>query len=285
MIEREHAEKLYGIYERALAVLGEAEAVLWSLPEEPGREEYIDAHTDVVVSILSKLRAPLVIQYRDLDTHVHEGPPDTLMNDEEQAVANRLTPSEVERIDEALLSDCVSSFRKVARVIATALEQMPEQLDKVSVGYFAQRVIAMVDAGKLESQGNLEHIRFSEVRLPHDPLADVVDEPLTIDATALKRLSAFRHRAKLLDLPGVDLTAERERLAEVLNELADTLLRGIEMNPTKLWVLAQFQRGLVQVQEEDTEGREHFGTELESLMDILGIESSDGLLAFYLGGL
>jgi len=49
--------------------------------------------------------------------------------------------------------------------------------------------------------------------------------------------------------------------------------------------MKQFQRFLVKVEGEDTEGREHFGMEIEEVMDILGIESSDGLLAFYLGGL
>jgi hypothetical protein len=39
------------------------------------------------------------------------------------------------------------------------------------------------------------------------------------------------------------------------------------------------------VQSEDTEAREHFGTELERLMDILGIASSDGVLTHYLGGI
>jgi hypothetical protein len=50
-------------------------------------------------------------------------------------------------------------------------------------------------------------------------------------------------------------------------------------------VLKQFQESLEIVQEEDTEAREHFGMELERVMDILGIESSDGVLTHYLGGI
>lgn len=166
MIDRAVAEKLYDVYERALGMLGEAEVMLWELPESPGRDDYIKAHTNVVVGILSKLRAPLVIQYRDLDTEVHEGPPDTLLEPEEQAVVDRLTSSDTVLVDKALLSDCVSSWRKVARIIGRALDQVPDSLDDVPVGYFAQRVKALVAAGQLESQGNLDHIRFSEVRLP-----------------------------------------------------------------------------------------------------------------------
>ena len=39
------------------------------------------------------------------------------------------------------------------------------------------------------------------------------------------------------------------------------------------------------VQHDDTEVRDGVGTELEALMDLLGIESSDGVLAYYLGGI
>lgn len=119
----------------------------------------------------------------------------------------------------------------------------------------------------------------------HDPLDDVVDEDLIVDAGMLERLSAFRRRAKLVDLPGVDPTAERARLSDTLNHLADTLLWGLVANPTKLWAMRQFQRSLARVENEDTEGKDHFGTELETIMGVLGIESSDGLLTFYLGGI
>jgi hypothetical protein len=121
--------------------------------------------------------------------------------------------------------------------------------------------------------------------LTYDPLSDVVDEALNIDSGVLEALKNFRTRAKLPYLPGVDTAVERARLSKVLDEVADTLIQGIEAHPSKLWVMTQFQRGLILVELEDTEGREHFGTELEDLMDILGIESSDGLLSAYLGGL
>ena len=32
--------------------------------------------------------------------------------------------------------------------------------------YYAQRVLSLVDAGRLEAQGDLKYLRFSEVRLP-----------------------------------------------------------------------------------------------------------------------
>ena len=121
--------------------------------------------------------------------------------------------------------------------------------------------------------------------MAYDPLTEVVDEPLAIDQSTLDRLLIFKVADKLTDLPGADTGAERARLSAILNQLADRLIAGIAANPGKLWVLTEFQRALELVAQEDTEAREHFGTALEALMDIVGIESSDGLLSAYLGGI
>ena len=121
--------------------------------------------------------------------------------------------------------------------------------------------------------------------MTYDPISEVIDEDLNIDEKVIENLTAFRKQPKLANLPGVDPTLERERMSKVLNELIDSLLLGIKNNPTKLWALTTFQSYFVSIEHEDTEVREHFGMEVEEIMDILGIESSDGLLSFYLGGL
>lgn len=115
-----------------------------------------------------------------------------------------------------------------------------------------------------------------------DPISEVIDEPLFISEKSLLQLQIFRAADKFIDLPGVDTTEERERLSALFNELLDHLISGIEQNPSKLWVMKQFQLPLTAMGVEDTEAREHFGVHLERLMDILGIDSSDGLLNYYL---
>ena len=121
--------------------------------------------------------------------------------------------------------------------------------------------------------------------MPHEPLSVVADEPLEVTPEALEALAEFRSSPKLDLLPGVDTAAEKARLSALLHSLADRLIEGVAENPSKLWVLTEFQSTLQRLQDHDTEAREHFGMELERLMDILGIESSDGLLSHYLGGL
>jgi hypothetical protein len=118
--------------------------------------------------------------------------------------------------------------------------------------------------------------------MARDPMAEVKDAPLFIVPRVLDQLRAFREGPKLADLPGVNPSPERERLAVVLDDLATRLLAGVEGHPTKFWVLKQCQESLEMVQHEDTEAREHFGIELERLVGMLGIESSDGLVTYYL---
>jgi len=121
--------------------------------------------------------------------------------------------------------------------------------------------------------------------MSYDPLSEVMDEPIELDETMVDKLNILRVIEKFADLPGENTVEERARLSAVLNNLLDRLIAGIQARPTKLMVLTEFQHALKLVKGEDTEGRDHFGAELELIMDVLGIESSDGLLAAYLGGI
>lgn len=116
----------------------------------------------------------------------------------------------------------------------------------------------------------------------YDPLSEVTDEPLPVDQQIVQNLSEFRKSDKFNDLPGTNNQEERNRLSERLNALLNKLIEGITNNPSKLWVMTEFKQVLESVEVEDTEAREHFGNYLEQIMDILAIESSDGLLDFYL---
>lgn len=118
--------------------------------------------------------------------------------------------------------------------------------------------------------------------MSYDPLSEVADEPISVSAQDVQELKGLRESEKFTDLPGTDTAEEQARLSQVSNELLDRLIAGTLENPSKLWVLSQFKPALEAVQMEDTEGREHFGEHLGQIMDILHIESSDGLLGFYL---
>lgn len=114
-----------------------------------------------------------------------------------------------------------------------------------------------------------------------DPISKVVDKHLTVSKDTILQLENFKKSARFVDLPGVDNGTEKKRLSEHLDCLVDKLIADVSQNPSKLWVLTQFQVPLEAIWDEDTEAQEHFGVELKKLMDILGIESSDGLIGYY----
>jgi hypothetical protein len=95
--------------------------------------------------------------------------PDPPLTPEQRDNAAQLSETEIVAIDEALLSNASHEWRKVAMVVAMT---MGCHLNSVSVPdiFYSQRVRKLVEDGRLESEGNLAYVRFSEVRLP--PLSD-----------------------------------------------------------------------------------------------------------------
>lgn len=84
---------------------------------------------------------------------------------EERAVVSGLTDQEIRAIDEALMAAALTRWRKVAMVVALAMDD-PRHIASVPDTFYGQRVCKLVEDGRLEAQGNVEYMRFSEVRLP-----------------------------------------------------------------------------------------------------------------------
>lgn len=88
------------------------------------------------------------------------------MDAAQQRRADALTPQQIAAIDRELLNASDPHWRKVARLVATAMtDDWPNKPDGIADVYYAQRVARLVQLGKLESQGDLRRMRFSEVRL------------------------------------------------------------------------------------------------------------------------
>lgn len=91
------------------------------------------------------------------------------MSAEEKAVVATLTKKDMEDIDAAILTQASNHWLKVARVVFWTETALRERYPGLSYIFYAQRLIHLAEEGRLESQGNLEYMRFSEVRLPtHD---------------------------------------------------------------------------------------------------------------------
>ncbi len=95
-----------------------------------------------------------------------EPEPDVPMTDEQQERVNGLTAEEIQNIDDSLMAGASTQFRKVARVVGIAMAVDSDSLKLVPDIFYASRVRKLVEEGRLLSQGNLEFMRFSEVKLP-----------------------------------------------------------------------------------------------------------------------
>jgi hypothetical protein len=73
-----------------------------------------------------------------------------------------------ELVDQAILTFCKAKFLKVARIGVNVAEALKVSVDPDG-GFIADRIKALVKAERLDSQGNLDRWRFSEIRLPDPP--------------------------------------------------------------------------------------------------------------------
>lgn len=98
-------------------------------------------------------------------THATEKP-DGPLDPEQSLRVSRLKQEDLWEIDRVLFANCATSWRKVASIVGKTSGELAKRFPNIPDVYYAQRVRRLVAVGELESQGNLEYMRYSEVRLP-----------------------------------------------------------------------------------------------------------------------
>lgn len=91
----------------------------------------------------------------------------SFLTEENRRAIAELADEDLAAIDRALLSQCDYQFRKVAFVVGSAMSCQGGRIQGIPDVFYAQRVRRLVEQGLLESAGNLAHMRYSEVRMPH----------------------------------------------------------------------------------------------------------------------
>jgi hypothetical protein len=94
--------------------------------------------------------------------------PDGPLTPEEEARARLLAAADLQRIDERLLSHTSHRWYKVARVIGRAMLDLERQFPGIPAEFYSLRIKHLVESGAIEAAGDLNRMRFSEVRIP-DP--------------------------------------------------------------------------------------------------------------------
>ncbi len=95
-----------------------------------------------------------------------EPEPDGPLTDEEQKRVDQLSAEEIQKIDDALMAEASTQFRKVARVVGFSMMNLENRFKGIPDSFYASRARKLVEEGRLVAQGNLEFMRFSEVKLP-----------------------------------------------------------------------------------------------------------------------
>ena len=94
--------------------------------------------------------------------------PDPDLTEEQKTLVNKLNPQELEEIDNTLISEAQPRFQKVAKVVGFAMIKQKNRIEGIPDVFYSQRVQKLVKEGRLEAEGNLKYMRFSEVRLPEN---------------------------------------------------------------------------------------------------------------------
>jgi len=85
---------------------------------------------------------------------------------------SELTPADLERIDSCLMCFIPDRYRKVAFVIGQAMLKLKDEYPTLLDMFYASRIKHLAATGVIEAAGNLDRIRFSEVRLRSDSPED-----------------------------------------------------------------------------------------------------------------
>jgi uncharacterized protein DUF3658 len=93
---------------------------------------------------------------------------DRPLSPEEEARASRLSAADLQRIDECLLSHMTHQWHKVARVILHTMREIRDDFPGLPDVFYGLRIRRLAESGAIESAGNLNRMRYSEIRMP-DP--------------------------------------------------------------------------------------------------------------------
>jgi len=81
---------------------------------------------------------------------------------------SELKPTDFEPIDLCLMSYISSQYRKVAFVIGQTMLKLKDEYPDLPDMFYTSRIKHLAATGVIEAAGNLDRIRFSEVRLRQD---------------------------------------------------------------------------------------------------------------------
>ncbi len=163
-MNREQAEDILEYLLEAAFELDEAKAAANVFADQ---DKYAAALSALIIKLNSELLQAIYARFRDL-IPFEEFPE---INSSLRWDQVQLPPSVSEaQVDQIILSVIAPQWHKMAGIIWDAVKRSEELALGVRDEAFAARIQVLVEAGRLESQGDLRKWRHSEVRKKLEPL-------------------------------------------------------------------------------------------------------------------
>jgi Protein of unknown function len=155
-------EKLLEKLQLAQDALNDAAEIISQIPLEPKRDNLMRLGEAIgqIVFIESQIYKikPELEQADDIE-------PDSALSSEELAAIEILSIEELKTVDDFIIANCKKEYRKVAMVAGAAFLHFKDMFTNLSPIFYSERIKMLVLAGILESEGNLNYMRYSEIRL------------------------------------------------------------------------------------------------------------------------
>ena len=141
-------------------------AIKKTLEIKDGREKYNIGKLGHSIGLLTQFQEQIFIQNPQLRPDPpSDRIPDPEMTEGQLKIVSTLTAKQINEIDDFLIARVTTRWQKVAKVVATTMNDLPFRVKGLPDIFYARRVEKLVEHGVFESQGNLKMMRYSEVRL------------------------------------------------------------------------------------------------------------------------
>lgn len=159
--------QLTAAVERANSALALALSEIALLPHGEERDARLTGIATLLVGSSDETWAQALQQCPDLAYAVPV--PDAQLHASELDAVARLTASDIGLIDRTLVANASPAWKKATRIVGSTLVDLNPQFTGVSLGFYAQRIAALVQRGDLEAQGDVAFLRLCELRLSNLP--------------------------------------------------------------------------------------------------------------------
>jgi len=149
--------------ERARVALSLALDEIALLPLGEERDSRLNAIATILVGRSDESLADAIRQCPDLA--LAKPIADTQLHPPELDAISRLSESDIAVIDRTLAANSTNTWLKATRVLGYTLVELRSKFPGISLGFYAQRITALVHSGELEAQGDIEFLRLCELRL------------------------------------------------------------------------------------------------------------------------